>query len=309
MIIGLVAGIAAGALWGLTFLAPEVLPPGSAAHLTLLRYLVFGLSSLAVLAVLPGAAWRPLARRHWKRLIWLGLAGNSLYYLLLTLAIERTGAVIVTMIIGTLPVVMAVAGGALRPGFRPSRFVAPGLLILGGIALKLAADGAFAALSSLDVSLAGLALAIAALASWAVYGVANAEILAREEKASAAAWTALTGVATLASVLPLALLLLPAAGPDLAMGVDLGRLALWALLLGLVSSWLATLFWTLASARLGVEMLGYLIVSETVFGIGYALAAAGRLPSGLEMLAILALLAGVALGIRAARKANAGLKP
>lgn len=301
MIIGLGTGIAAGALWGLTFLAPEVLPAGQAAALTVMRYLVFGLSSLAVLAVLPKAAWLPLARRRWKSLLGLGLAGNTLYYLLLTLAIERTGAVIATMIIGTLPVVMAVAGGLRRPGFDARRFLAPAALILGGIGLKLFADGAFAALPGSDISVVGLALAVAALASWAAYGIANAEILTAEAGASATAWTALTGAATLATVLPLAPFVAPGIS-DMPTAGDLGPLAAWALVLGLLSSWLATLFWTMASARVGVETLGYLIVSETLFGILYALAAAGRLPGMTEIAAIALLFAGVALGIRAARR-------
>lgn len=42
MLIGLLAGLMTGALWGLTFIAPRAVLPFSAFDLSVLRYLVFG---------------------------------------------------------------------------------------------------------------------------------------------------------------------------------------------------------------------------------------------------------------------------
>ena len=65
--------------------------------------------------------------------------GNLLYYLCLAAAIQRAGAPLPTMIIGTLPVVIAVVSNrrdAQRDGRLPWRRLAPSLvLICIGIAL------------------------------------------------------------------------------------------------------------------------------------------------------------------------------
>ena len=98
-------------------------------------------------------------------------------------------------------------------------------------------------------------------------------------------------------------LLLPAGEvsgwPD---GASLANLLGWSATLGLLSSWLATWLWNLASGRIPGEMLGYLIVSETVFGLIYAMLAAWHLPSSLEILGIVLLIGGVVLGLAAAPK-------
>ncbi|KVK54288.1 hypothetical protein L901_18125 [Agrobacterium sp. D14] len=56
-------------------------------------------------------------------------------------------------------------------------------------------------------------------------------------------------------------------------------------------------------------MLGYLIVSETVFGVIFALMVERRTPTLMEVLGLAALMVGVLLGIRAVAKANAALEP
>ena len=298
MMVGLAAGVVAGALWGLTFIAPQLVAPWTPAQLTLLRFAVFGLSSCAVLAALRPAAWWPLLKRHWALLLVLGLTGNTLYYLLLAEAVRLAGPVLPTMVIGTLPVVLAVTAGLRQPGFRIGRFVLPSVLILAALALRLQ----HAAPDAAAQPLAGFVVAVLALASWAFYGLINAEFLARRPQIGATPWTALTGLATLATLPPVALLL-PAGAvfgwPDTA---SLVILAAWTAGLGLLSSWLATWLWNLASARMPGEMLGYLIVSETLFGLCYAMLAAWHVPSGLEFLGIALLIGGVVLGLTAAPK-------
>ncbi|MGH8859558.1 MAG: DMT family transporter, partial [Polaromonas sp.] len=65
MLTGIVAGLAAGALWGLVFVAPRMLQMGaggySSVDLTAGRYAVYGLVAvLAMLLGLPG-----FRRRRW----------------------------------------------------------------------------------------------------------------------------------------------------------------------------------------------------------------------------------------------------
>ena len=115
-----------------------------------------------------------MLRCHWVLLLVLGLAGNTFYYLLLAEAVRLAGPVLPTMVIGTLPVWLAVIGGLRRPGFALRRFVLPAALILAALALRLqhADPGATAA-----QPLWGFVLAVLALASWTLYGVINAEFL------------------------------------------------------------------------------------------------------------------------------------
>ncbi|ALK08516.1 DMT family transporter [Blastochloris viridis] len=298
MVVGLAAGLGAGVLWGLTFVAPAMVAPWTPTQLTLLRFGVFGLSACVVLAASPRASWWPVLRRHWARLLVLGLTGYTLYYLLLAEAVRLAGPALPTLVIGTLPVVMAVAGGLRRPGFRVGRFVLPAALILAALALRLqsAEPGAGGG------ALAGLGLALLALASWTFYGLANAEFLAARPAIGASAWTALTGVATLATLPPLALLRPADEVFGWPAGADLAVLMGWSAALAWLASWLATWLWNVASGRVPGEMLGYLIVSETVFGLLYAMAAAWHLPTGVELLGIALLIGGVVLGLAAAPK-------
>ena len=77
---GVASGLAAGALWGLVFLAPKVVPEASPLLLTAGRYLAYGL--IAVL--LSASRWRrvtaALTRKAWGALVWLSLAGNLVYF-------------------------------------------------------------------------------------------------------------------------------------------------------------------------------------------------------------------------------------
>jgi len=139
MLIGVAAGILAGALWGLTFVAPLVTAPYSPFDLTVGRYLAFGLASLAVLA--PGGfpVLRALPRRDWLLVGLLGFAGNVGYYLAMSLAVPRAGTAVVALVIGCLPVVMAVLGNK-GPQRVPLRRLVPSLLLIA--AGLLAVNGA-----------------------------------------------------------------------------------------------------------------------------------------------------------------------
>ena len=88
MAVGIANGVAAGALWGVVFLAPAVLQSFNALQLSAGRYLVYGLMAVALL--LP--RWKRLAprlgRAEWLGLLWLSLAGNLVYFLLLATAVQ-----------------------------------------------------------------------------------------------------------------------------------------------------------------------------------------------------------------------------
>ncbi|MFA7559039.1 MAG: EamA family transporter, partial [Hydrogenophaga sp.] len=89
--LGVAFGVAAGAAWGLVFIAPQLVGNFSPMQLAAARYLAYGL--FAIILVAP--RWRALAPRisgtEWWALLRLSLLGNIVYYVLLASAVQRGG--------------------------------------------------------------------------------------------------------------------------------------------------------------------------------------------------------------------------
>jgi drug/metabolite transporter (DMT)-like permease len=311
---GTLFALAAGLMWGLVFVGPLMLPEYPATLHAFGRYLAFGLIA-APLSWLDRATLRQLTRADWREALRLALVGNIVYYLFLASAIQRAGGPLPTMIIGTLPVVIAITANLRghRAGTRreqPLRWsqLAPSLgLIALGIALvnqvelqRLRAEPD----ADLGRYVLGAALAVGAVACWTWYPIRNAEWLRAHPDRSPRGWATAQGVATL----PLALLgyVLTWAGWALsgnAFPMPFGPRALDFLALmfaiGLFASWLGTLCWNEASQRLPPTIAGQLIVFETLSALAYAFALRGDWPAPATLAGIALLVAGVLWALRA----------
>ncbi|TSE30554.1 Inner membrane protein YtfF [Tepidimonas thermarum] len=306
---GVLWALAAGALWGLVFVTPLMLPEYPAALLSVGRYLAFGLLCLP-LAWFDRAGLRSLVRADWWHALKLAFVGNLLYYVLLASSIQRTGGPLSTVIIGTLPVVIAIVANrrdAARDGRLPWRRLWPALVLIAlGIALVNQTElQAVLADPARDVAgyALGAALAVGAVACWTWYPLHNADWLRAHPQRSPRAWSTAQGLATL----PLALLGYAAlwgldALRDDPFAMPLGpRPALFVGLMvavGLLASWLGTLCWNAASQRLPTALAGQLIVFETLAALLYAYLWRGQWPAPLSLLGIAALVAGVLWGVR-----------
>jgi drug/metabolite transporter (DMT)-like permease len=313
---GTLYALAAGLMWGLVFVAPAMLPDYPASWLTVGRYLAFGLIALP-LAALDRARLAELSRADWLEALKLAAVGNLLYYLCLSAAIQRAGGPLPTMIIGTLPVVIAIssnlrgaAGVRARDGRLPWARLLPSLALIGaGIACvnqaelqHLQAEGGF----ELGRHAGGALLAVGAVACWTWYPIRNADWLRAHADRPPSTWATAQGVATL----PLALL--GAAAMVLWAQIDAGAAAAptgplgprpWIfiglmLAIGLFASWLGTLCWNEASQRLPPALAGQLIVFETLAALAYAFLWRGQAPGGLTLSGIALLIAGVWLALR-----------
>ena len=125
MLTGIVAGLAAGALWGLVFVAPRMTPGLSSVDLAAGRFVSYG----AVAALVMLLTWRshklPTVRQAMAAL-GMSLLGFTGYYLLLVLAIQHAGTEVPTLIIGTIPIWAMLLG---KPhGLKWSSLI-PGLLL------------------------------------------------------------------------------------------------------------------------------------------------------------------------------------
>lgn len=291
-------GLAAGALWGLAFIAPAVAGPFTALDLTVARYIVFGLSSVAALWMLKFNPFRRLTGRDWARIIGLGLAGNSLYYLTMSSAVVFAGPAPVALVIGTMPLAMIIVGNIRRKTVAWRRMLGPLLIIAAG----LACTGAAAATQSgapeaTGVAMVGIALAAVALFSWLIYGIVNAEYLADTPTMGSVLWTSLTGLGTLVTVPPLIVLMAVMGRPSPVANEDWATLIFWGLVLGLGASWAATWLWNKASSGLPAAILGLLVVSETVFAVIYSCILFTRWPTTAELISTILIVVGVAWGV------------
>lgn len=273
MAIGTLFALAAGLMWGLVFIAPLLLPQYPAALLSFGRYLAFGLIALP-LAWLDRARLAQSTRDDWREALKLSLIGNLLYYLCLAAAIQRAGGPLPTMIIGTLPVVIAITSNlrdARRDGRLPWMRLAPSLaLIAAGIGCvnqvelaHLRADPA----ADLGRYVSGVLLAIAAVACWTWYPLRNADWLRAHADRSPRTWATAQGVATL----PLAVIgcagfwawnALGGSAFPMPFGPTPERFVWLMLAVGLFASWLGTLCWNEASQRLPTSLVGQLSCSR-----------------------------------------------
>jgi drug/metabolite transporter (DMT)-like permease len=296
-------------MWGLVFVAPVLLADYPPALLSFARYLAFGVIALP-LAWLDRQRLRQLTRADWVQALELALVGNVVYYLFLASAIQHAGAPLPTMIIGTLPVVIAVSSNlrdARRDGRLPWVRLAPSLLVIAaGIALVNQAELAHLRddpAADLGRYALGALLAVGAVACWTWYPMRNADWLRAHPERSPTVWATAQGVATL----PLAVAGFAgywawSAASGSAFAMPLGpqpQLFVGLMLaIGLLASWLGTLCWNAASQRLPTTLTGQLIVFETLSALAYAFALRGAWPDTATLAGIALLVAGVVLALR-----------
>ncbi len=320
--LGLACAIGAGLAWGLVFVAPVMLPGYPPLVLSAGRYLAFGLVALTM-------AWhsrqslQQLSSADWIKAGWLSLIGNLVYYVFLSAAIQTAGVPMPTMLIGTLPVVIAVVSN-LSDRALPWRRLAPSLaIILAGIVLVNQAE--IAALtglgespghgheSALSKQTLGALLALVAVVCWTWYPIKNARWMQRNPGVSPSTWATAQGLTTL----PLALVawclalavetLAPSAAGasqtrfDFPLGPQAVRFVLLMTVIGLISSWLGTRLWNQASRLLPTSLTGQLIVFETLAALAYGYAWRGEMPAPTAALGIGLLIVGVGIGANAFR--------
>ncbi|MNH49177.1 Inner membrane protein YtfF [compost metagenome] len=300
---GVASGMAAGALWGLVFLAPKVAPEASPMMLTAGRYLAYGL--IAALLIAP--RWRRVTAaldfKAWRALAWLSLAGNIVYFVFLVVSVHFAGVGASALIVGMVPVVVALWGMKDKDS-PPLTRVAPPIAVaalavglIGWESLSQTGNGSHDGIQTLI----GLVCALAALLSWSAFAVGNSRWMGRLPEVSPHDWSLLTGVVTGGFALVLAV---PAV---LTMGVWSGEV--WLRFLGVslgvavFASIIGNAFWNQASRLLPLTMLGQMIVSETLFAFLYGFILERRGPTAVEIVAMILMVVSVVWCVRAHRPA------
>jgi drug/metabolite transporter (DMT)-like permease len=291
---GIFAGLAAGALWGLVFIAPRMVPGLTSVDLTAGRFFSYGALSFALMLLVRQSA-RPTLQQALSAL-GLSVLGFTGYYLLLVLAIRDAGTAVPSLIIGTIPIWMMLLGKPL--GLRWAALL-PGL-VLTLLGLALMGQSEVHLLTQSQDFWRGVGFAVAAMVCWTAFGLMNAAWLKKHPNISATTWANWLGVATGLGALGLWLF----AGSDtdvLLAQQNKGQAALICIATGIGSAWLATILWNIASQRLSASLCGQLIVSETLFALFYSFMWEGQWPTLLQALACALFVAGILASIRAHR--------
>ena len=300
---GVLYGVLAGALWGTVFLVPRQLPEFSPLLLSAGRYVMYGLVSLAALMPMLRRVWPRITRADLIALLKLALMGNLLYYLFLASAIHLVGIAPASLIVGVLPVTVTYLGRGDHGAVPLSKLVWPLAMIAAGI-VCINVDVFTANTSdhaSVLTKIAGLGCALGALVCWTWFAVENARYLQRNDHFGGNEWSVLWGVVTgaLGALLWLVILVLPS-GAVQATVADGRWTTFWQLnlVLAIGASWLGNGLWNAAAKRLPLTLSGQMIVFETLFALLYGFIYDHRLPRGLEIAAIVLLMAGVSWSVR-----------
>ncbi|MCS1491771.1 DMT family transporter [Escherichia coli] len=282
MISGVLYALLAGLMWGLIFVGPLIVPEYPAMLQSMGRYLALGLIALPI-AWLGRVRLRQLARRDWLTALMLTMMGNLIYYFCLASAIQRTGAPVSTMIIGTLPVVIPVFANLLysqRDGKLAWGKLAPALICI------------------------GIVLALVSVVCWAWYALRNARWLRENPDKHPMMWATAQALVTLPVSLIgylVACYWLNIQTPDFSLPFGPRPLVFISLMVAIavLCSWVGALCWNVASQRLPTVILGPLIVFETLAGLLYTFLLRQQMPPLMTLSGIALLVIGVVIAVRA----------
>jgi drug/metabolite transporter (DMT)-like permease len=310
MRIGFLCALGAGLMWGIVFIAPLMLADYPGIVLSFGRYIAFGLIAL-VPAWLDRNRIAALSKADWIVAFKLSMVGNLLYYAALATAIQLADAPLPAMLIGTLPVVIAIYSNWTPDHPSESiawkRLASPLTIIFVGLILVNASElGQLDGRRPLADYALGCFIALGAVAAWTWYPIMNARHLKAHPQLHPSTWATAQGLATL----PLALAGFAVYGLHAGLthsayafplGARPGAFIGLMLVLGLCASWFGTLLWNAASKRLPMSLAGQLIVFETLAALLYAFILRGAMPTMQVTAGIGLLCVGVIIGMRAFR--------
>ncbi len=300
---GVVCGLLAGAMWGMVFIVPELLPAFTPVELAVGRYTAYGVIAAGLMLPRLRGLLARLERSDYTALLRHALAGNIIYYMLLALGVKLAGVAPTSLIIGVLPIAVTLMGRK-DHGAVPLRSLALPLLVVGAGITCINVDvfrHAQAVNADMGRTLLGLACATGALLCWSWYTIDNARYLKRNPHFTSAEWSALYGLSSGAIALVIGLVCLALWHEDItgpASGRDWTVFWITTTLLALGASVIGNHLWNIASRRVPVTLSGQLILFETLFALLYGFIHAHQTPRPLEVAAVLLLIAGVVWSVR-----------
>lgn len=302
LISGSIFATVATMAWALAFIAPHVTGVYSIYDLTIVRFLIAGALG-AVGVLMYRAQGRLLQPSQKRRAALLGAAGYLGYGSCITAGVIFGGPVLTPAFIGVVPVLLAVLGNARDKTVRWRALGLPLTLMVFGLACSTASSLGLSQQQGEGAWAGGLFFSLAAVGLWIAFSVLNQDAMKTISSAALGLWTALmmlgAGLGALC-LIPLVQMLglfkLPSVGFALA---DAGNLYAWSLAIAVTSSIIGAWAWNAATHRLPMVLSGQLVALESLFAAVLGLVFHGRLPTLLEALGLLAVLAGAVTAVAA----------
>jgi drug/metabolite transporter (DMT)-like permease len=310
MWLGVLCGLLAGAMWGMVFIVPKLLPAFSPWEMAFGRYLAYGAIALAVMLPRLRSVLAKLAHADCLALMRQALAGNIVYYVLLAFAVQLAGVGPTSLIIGVLPISVTLLGRQAHDTVPFRKLLLPLLLVAAGIIcinVDLFSAASMASHAGAGGKALGVLFAVGALGCWTWYAIDNARYLKKNPRFSSNEWSALYGLSSGLIAAALAAAAYAAFGDRIAHAgaAAAGPVRDWSYfwivcsLLALGASMIGNNLWNMASRLVPITLSGQLIVFETLFALLYGFVYDHRWPRTLELCAIALLVSGVAWAVSA----------
>lgn len=306
---GFLLAMVSMAFWGLAFVLPLFVTSFSSVEIAVGRFFVYGTASLVALVVYAMRGGTFPSRALWSRALLFSLTGFLLFYTLLVIGIKTLGGPMATMVMGLLPVCVSMYGNWRNQEFPLSLFLLPVAVIFTGLALIHGRDVLYSERQILEMGL-GLSAVFGAVGCWCHYAVHNGRFLKANPQVRPELWSAFIGVFCLIGSLLLAFGYSWATQQPLKVFSvltqrhELIAFFVVSLGLGLLASYLSTLFWNQASLLLPMSLLGQLVVFEILFGLFYVYLKEQTLPSPWEASGVALVLGGIILSFVRVRRAR-----
>lgn len=305
MKVGLLAAIAATFSWSLLYIFPSLIGDYSLFDLAVVSYGFAGLGSLLVLFMCRSEV-KKLKSTDWAWAALLGFLGYIGYFFLITTAVLAAGPVIPPVMMGSVPIVLAIAGN-MRSASVPWRTIAGPLMVaalgIGLVNLSVFDFSNAAQMRTTNSILLGLFVSLLAIASWTGFGLLNESALARRSGMSSMLWSAMLifmcSVEMLAFI-PVGLYLdlsTFAGQPSGLAGTD--ALLICGAIQGLGATLAGAWAWSVATRRLPLALSAQLIASQTLYATALGLFVHDRWPSAAEAIGTGLLFLGVVWAIQA----------
>ncbi|WP_287877590.1 DMT family transporter [Aquitalea sp.] len=290
-------GIGANALWGAAFIVPYALHDFPSELITIFRYFVYGVTSIAVLLLL-GLGNVRISFPIFMAANVISFCGNVGYYLFLTFGIKYSGFVYPALIIGLLPVSVILFGASQDKG-QSVLGLLPGIgLIVFGIVLINFLSVNDASGLTLDADhVRGIVFSLMALSLLTIYCIANARFLKSNIGISSLRWAGLLGICALLQSLLLTLFAYVFVGHDMSVFTAYSADRLIAFMLGVVFlgvfvSYVAMWLWNVSSRHISSIVAGRVLCLETIFALAYGYMLDARMPHSFELLGICLIVSG-----------------
>jgi drug/metabolite transporter (DMT)-like permease len=299
--VGVFAALFAAFGFSLNFIVPFIIGDYTTFDFALVRHVVAALVGAMVL-VSKKDILRHLTLRNWLATAGLAFIGYVGYFLTVTGAAIFSGPVVAPAFLGLVPIVLAIVGNRREGSLSWHLLILPLGLVLVGLLLVNGPAFTTESLRSDRSVWIGIMLALAAVALWVWFAIANQAALAVRPDMPLGIWSALILVAggiQMLVLFPIGAVFGLFQLPTLGFGwSSASSLYLWGSSLSLIATVAGAWAWNVASRRLPVALAAQLIVSETAFGVIGGLVVHARWPTEIETAGVGVLVVGVVLAIR-----------